>query len=188
VHPENIALCKRAARLVGLDVAGVDYISEDIGRPWYEAGGIVVEVNAQPQIGYSAALELLSACCKNVTPSPIYLLVYRTLGDVNVDTIRQLIHELDLYVGIFAGRRIYRDTVQRNALVSDYDAIVSAVEDREVSSALLVISYEELIKHGLPIDKMEGLVVYNFTSSWDQAALEHLNLISELYDIKIIKK
>jgi cyanophycin synthetase len=47
VHPENAALAVRAARAIGLDVAGIDFITEDIGRPWRDGGGIC-EVNAAP--------------------------------------------------------------------------------------------------------------------------------------------
>jgi cyanophycin synthetase len=48
VHPENAARAVDAARVVGLDVAGVDVICGDISRPLEEQGGIVVEVNAAP--------------------------------------------------------------------------------------------------------------------------------------------
>lgn len=51
VHPDNAALAERAARLLRLDLAGVDLLLPDIGRPWHETGGVVCEVNAQPQIG-----------------------------------------------------------------------------------------------------------------------------------------
>jgi cyanophycin synthetase len=37
-----------AARAVGLDIAGVDLVCEDIGRPLAEQGGAIVEVNAGP--------------------------------------------------------------------------------------------------------------------------------------------
>ena len=37
-----------AARAVGLDIAGVDVVAVDIGRPLEEQGGAVVEVNAGP--------------------------------------------------------------------------------------------------------------------------------------------
>jgi cyanophycin synthetase len=49
VHPEVAAVCERAARLVGLDVCGVDLVMPDIGAPDWRAGGIV-EVNAAPGI------------------------------------------------------------------------------------------------------------------------------------------
>jgi cyanophycin synthetase len=48
VHPENAARAVDAARVVGLDIAGVDVICRDISRPMEEQGGIVVEVNAAP--------------------------------------------------------------------------------------------------------------------------------------------
>ena len=48
VHPEVAARAVDAARVVGLDVAGVDVICRDISRPLQEQGGIVVEVNAAP--------------------------------------------------------------------------------------------------------------------------------------------
>ncbi|WP_374537010.1 cyanophycin synthetase [Chitinimonas taiwanensis] len=48
VHPEVAALVSLAARVVGLDIAGVDVVAEDIGRPLHEQGGAVVEVNAGP--------------------------------------------------------------------------------------------------------------------------------------------
>ena len=51
VHPDNIDVALRAARLFGLDVAGVDLIATDISRPWHETGAIVNEVNFAPLLG-----------------------------------------------------------------------------------------------------------------------------------------
>ncbi len=48
VHPEVAHLAALAARTVGLDIAGIDLVAEDIGRPLHEQGGAVVEVNAGP--------------------------------------------------------------------------------------------------------------------------------------------
>lgn len=48
VHPENAAIAVESARVVGLDVAGVDIVALDITRPLQEQGGVVVEVNAGP--------------------------------------------------------------------------------------------------------------------------------------------
>ncbi len=48
VHPEVAARAIEAARVVGLDMAGVDVIAVDISRPLEEQGGVVVEVNAGP--------------------------------------------------------------------------------------------------------------------------------------------
>ncbi len=48
VHPDVAARAVDAARVIGLDVAGVDVIVKDIRRPMEEQGGIVCEVNAGP--------------------------------------------------------------------------------------------------------------------------------------------
>ncbi|MHB1422096.1 MAG: cyanophycin synthetase [Gemmataceae bacterium] len=48
VHPETVARAVDAARVVGLDIAGVDVVAVDIGRTLDEQRGAVVEVNAGP--------------------------------------------------------------------------------------------------------------------------------------------
>ena len=48
VHPEVAAAASLAARIVGLDIAGVDLVAQDISRPLAEQGGAIVEVNAGP--------------------------------------------------------------------------------------------------------------------------------------------
>jgi cyanophycin synthetase len=48
VHPDVAATVSLAARIVGLDVAGIDLVAEDISRPLEEQRGAIVEVNAGP--------------------------------------------------------------------------------------------------------------------------------------------
>jgi cyanophycin synthetase len=48
VHPQVAARAVDAAKMVGLDIAGVDVVAVDIGRPLEEQGGVIVEVNAAP--------------------------------------------------------------------------------------------------------------------------------------------
>jgi cyanophycin synthetase len=48
VHPEVAARAVEAARAVGLDIAGVDVVATDVGRPLEGQRGAVVEVNAGP--------------------------------------------------------------------------------------------------------------------------------------------
>lgn len=50
IHPFNKEIAVRAARIVGLDIAGVDITCKDIARPINEEGGAVIEVNAAPGI------------------------------------------------------------------------------------------------------------------------------------------
>lgn len=48
VHPQVAARAIEAAKTVGIDIAGVDVVCENIGRPLEEQGGGIVEVNAAP--------------------------------------------------------------------------------------------------------------------------------------------
>ena len=48
VHPEVTAAASLAARIIGLDIAGVDLVAQDISKPLDEQGGAIVEVNAGP--------------------------------------------------------------------------------------------------------------------------------------------
>lgn len=50
VHPETAALASLAARVVGLDIAGIDLVCEDISKPLSAQGGAIVEVNAGPSL------------------------------------------------------------------------------------------------------------------------------------------
>ena len=47
-HPENAEIAEEAARMVGLDIAGIDFICPDITQPVRETGGAICEVNAAP--------------------------------------------------------------------------------------------------------------------------------------------
>jgi len=48
VHPEVAYIAGLAARVVGLDIAGIDMVAQNIARPLHEQGGAIVEVNAGP--------------------------------------------------------------------------------------------------------------------------------------------
>ncbi len=48
VHPEVAAVATLAARVVGLDIAGIDIVTQDISRPLEETHGAIIEVNAGP--------------------------------------------------------------------------------------------------------------------------------------------
>ena len=51
IHPENLRIALAATKLCGLDVAGVDIITEDISKSWVETGAIINEVNFIPSLG-----------------------------------------------------------------------------------------------------------------------------------------
>ena len=50
VHPDTAAVASLAARVVGLDIAGIDLVCRDVSKPLAEQGGAIVEVNAGPSL------------------------------------------------------------------------------------------------------------------------------------------
>lgn len=76
-HPENVRLAVTAARVLGLTVAGIDLMTEDVSRPWYENGGTIIEVNFDPQFAISQREEdaprLLSAVVEGDGRIPVHL-------------------------------------------------------------------------------------------------------------------
>ena len=48
VHPDNRDMAERAAKAIGLDVAGVDFITPDVTKSYKEIGGAICEINAAP--------------------------------------------------------------------------------------------------------------------------------------------
>lgn len=48
VHPDNKSMAERAVKAVGLDVGGVDFLTDDITQSYKVIGGAIVEVNAAP--------------------------------------------------------------------------------------------------------------------------------------------
>jgi len=51
LHPANKAICERAARIIGLDIAGIDIIAPTLETPITDNGGAVIAVNAAPDLG-----------------------------------------------------------------------------------------------------------------------------------------
>jgi cyanophycin synthetase len=64
IHPDNATVARRAARAIGLDVAGIDFIVPDITRSVHETGGGIVEVNAAP--GFRMHLQPSEGRARNV--------------------------------------------------------------------------------------------------------------------------
>ena len=44
IHPDNIEIAVKAAKAIGIDIAGVDIVTEDISKPIWENGGAIVKL------------------------------------------------------------------------------------------------------------------------------------------------
>lgn len=50
INPENAEIAVRAAGAIGIDIAGIDIVTDDISKSILDTGGAVVEVNTAPGI------------------------------------------------------------------------------------------------------------------------------------------
>nr|MBP7478390.1 cyanophycin synthetase [Chitinophagales bacterium] len=72
VHPSNIMMCERIARIIGLDICGIDIMAENLTDPITENGGSILEVNAAP--GFRMHLEPAEGLPRNVAEPVIDML------------------------------------------------------------------------------------------------------------------
>lgn len=73
VHPQNVFICERIARVVGLDICGIDIMAKNLTQPLTENGGVVLEVNAAP--GFRMHLAPSEGLPRNVA-SPVLDMLY----------------------------------------------------------------------------------------------------------------
>lgn len=76
IHPENATIARRAADVIGLDVAGIDFLAPDISKSVRDTGhGGIVEVNAAP--GFRMHLQPSEGRGRNVARPVIDMLFPR---------------------------------------------------------------------------------------------------------------
>ncbi len=73
VHPVNIFLAERIAKIIGLDICGIDIMASDLKTPLNENGGAVLEVNAAP--GFRMHVEPSEGIARNAA-EPVVEMLY----------------------------------------------------------------------------------------------------------------
>ncbi|WP_026897233.1 cyanophycin synthetase [Daejeonella oryzae] len=73
VHPQNVFICERIARVIGLDICGIDIMANNLTQPLTENGGVVLEVNAAP--GFRMHLAPSEGLPRNVA-APVLDMLY----------------------------------------------------------------------------------------------------------------
>lgn len=73
IHPDNITMCERISKIIGLDVCGIDIMAENLTQPLKETGGCILEVNAAP--GFRMHLSPSDGLPRNVA-APVMDMLY----------------------------------------------------------------------------------------------------------------
>jgi len=174
VHPSVAATATLAARIVGLDIAGIDLVAEDISKPLAEQGGAIVEVNAGPgllmhlkpsngpgrPVGRAIVDHLFAEDDSGripvvgVTGSHGTTLTARLIG--------WLLHLQGTYVGLACRDGVFlheRKLPRRDG--TNWDAARQILLNRMVEAAIFENSSENILREGLVYDRCQVGVVTN---------------------------
>ncbi|WP_395823556.1 cyanophycin synthetase [Collimonas sp.] len=178
VHPSVAAAASLAARVVGLDIAGVDLVTEDISRPLEEQRGAIVEVNAGPgllmhlkpaegsprPVGKEIVEHLFAAADNGRIP---IVGVTGTRGKTTVSRlIAWLLHLSGNHVGLACGDGLYfaqRRVEKGNC--ANWESAQRVLINRAVEAAVFENSHDTILSEGLVYDRCQVGVVTNIAAN-----------------------
>ncbi|HRC76107.1 MAG TPA: cyanophycin synthetase, partial [Kouleothrix sp.] len=195
IHYETREIARRAALVIGLDIAGIDIITPDITQPLREVGGGIVEVNAGP--GFRMHLQPSEGQARNVarpvidmlfpprTPARIPL-VALTGTNGKTTTARMVAHILKMNgerVGLTTTDGIYIDgqLYMRGDMTGPWSARV-VLKDPTVDSAVLETARGGILREGLGFDRCDVGAVLNVSS--DHLGLRGVDTLEQLAEVK----
>jgi cyanophycin synthetase len=197
VHPLNVFLFERIARIVGLDIAGIDIIAPNVTEPLSENEGGVIEVNAAPGfrmhlapsegIGRNVAEPVMDMLYPPGTPSRIP--IFSITGTNGKTTVTRLIAHVLRGSGLTVGYTTTDGTYIQNQQIvqGDNTGPVSAqlvLKDPTVQVAVLETARGGIIRAGLGFDHCDIGIVTNIAA--DHLGLKDVNTLEDLARVKSV--
>ncbi|MDB5100856.1 MAG: cphA [Cyanobacteria bacterium RYN_339] len=174
IHPANALACVRAARKIGLDVAGIDVVCKDIAVPLAEQHGALIEVNAAPGIrmhqhpAKGEPHDVGAAIVASLFPagSPARVPVLAVTGTNGKTTTTHMIAHVLQAAGTTTGTTtsegIYIDGREVQAGdCTGYWSARTVLTDPAVEAAVLEVARGGIFKRGLAFDQCDVGVVLN---------------------------
>jgi cyanophycin synthetase len=197
VHPATAAMAELAARVVGLDVAGIDIVTTDIGLGLRETDGGIIEINAGP--GFRMHTRPTVGRSRNVGGAVLDHLFGRgsegriplaavTGSNGKTTTVRLLAHILTtsgLATGSATTENIIADGLELK--IGDMAGPASArlvLAIPTIAAAVLEVARGGILRDGLGYDYNDVAIVTNVTG--DHLGLDGIETLDQLADIKAV--
>ena len=195
VHPDNREMAVRAVRAVGLDVGGVDFLTDDVARSYKDVGGAIVEVNAAPGFRMhvapsegtprDVAVPVMDMLFPRGEPSRIPIVAV-TGTNGKTTTTRMVAHVLQIagnIPGMTSTDGVFIDG--RLSVKGDMTGPSGAqmvLRDPFVDCAVLEVARGGLVRAGLGFQRCDVAACLNVTS--DHLGLGRIDTLDQLAAVK----
>ena len=197
VHPDNIFMCERIARIIGLDICGIDIMAPDLQMPVAQNGGAVLEVNAAP--GFRMHIEPADGLPRNVAEPVVDMLfpqgskgripIIAITGTNGKTTTTRLTAHIMKSVGRKVGFTTSDGVYINNQMMMKGDCTgpLSAqfvLKDPTVDFAVLECARGGILKSGLAFQQCDVSIVTNVAA--DHIGLGGINSVDQMAKLKAV--
>ncbi|MEM6350636.1 MAG: cyanophycin synthetase [Cyanobacteria bacterium P01_D01_bin.14] len=197
IHPYNIWLAQRIAKIVGLDIAGIDIVTADISQPLRAVDGVVVEVNAAPGlrmhfspsegIARNVAEPIMNMLFPPGTPSRVPIVAI-TGTNGKTTTTRLTAHifkQTQQVVGYTTTDGIYiGDYLAEPGDTTGPQSAQVILQDPTVEVAILETARGGILRSGLAFNSCDVGVVLNVAA--DHMGLGDINTLEQMSHLKSV--
>ena len=197
IHPENIWLAERVAKIVGLDIAGIDIVTPDITKPLREVDGVIVEVNAAPGfrmhvspsrgLPRNVAAPVLDMLFPPGTPSRIPIIaITGTNGKTTTTRLTaHLYRQTEKTVGYTTTDGIYiNDYVVEEGDTTGPQSAMVVLKDPTVEVAVLETARGGILRSGLAFEYCDIGVVLNVAA--DHLGIGDIDTVEQMARVKSV--
>jgi cyanophycin synthetase len=193
---ETVDICIRAARTIGLDVAGIDIVCQDIAQPLREQAGGIIEVNAAPGIRMhqypsrgtprDAGAAIVDALFGEDDGRIPVVAITGTNGKTTTSLlIAHAARLAGLRTGVTTTEGVYIDgQLAMKGDCTGFRSARSVLTSPEVDFAVLESARGGILKRGLAYDRCDVSVVLNVST--DHLGMDGVDTLEELAKVKAV--